>query len=313
MTRVKRAQTEDTEEPEATVQTAIVVRVASLKEEEDAPHPEVWESFEQYDQYTGWESDIHVQIPEVNPWNMENDLSLAERMKHSKGLFDGAAHELKVLIPQALKDRAQRDASKALVVQAKGITRKADKILEAALGFGLATSCLYHMVRPALTKPGEALSEKSTAVLKYQVMGGDTDVMEVEEKEFLYLHPEYQVPDRGEPEYHPRLVPKAEDVVQEQIAHYAPFIDNDVVVTQVNVNAQHFLLSLEALLDVDRGSPEMRAFVFGVLNHHMDGKEGSFNGRDSLAMFEEINNGGGKKKRQKGRTRMNSGRAKQKK
>ena len=200
------------------------------------------------------------------------------------------------------------------MVQSKGITHKACKVLEAALGFSLATSCLYHMVRPSLTKPGEPLSEKSRAVLKYQVMGGDTDAMDVEEKEFLYLHPEYQVPDKGEPEYHPRLVPKAEDVVQEQVAHYAPFIDNEVALGQVNINAQHFLLSLEAMLamlDVDRGSPEMRAFVFGLLTHHMDGMGGNFNGRDSLAMFEEINNGGGKKGRKKGRTC--SGKAKQKK
>ena len=59
-TRAKRAWTEDTEEPEATVQTAIVVRVANLKEEEDAPHPKVWESFTRYEGYTGWESDIHM-------------------------------------------------------------------------------------------------------------------------------------------------------------------------------------------------------------------------------------------------------------
>ena len=65
-----------------------------------------------YDEYGGFGDRMDVRIPEVNPWNEENSLKPEERMERSKMLFDGASKELDSVIPQALKERTQRDEAK---------------------------------------------------------------------------------------------------------------------------------------------------------------------------------------------------------
>ena len=78
-------------------------------------------SFE-YDGHGGWNTTMHVRVPEVNPWNLTNSLSQEERHKASLDLFEGAAAELDVVIPQALKDREEREVAKGMVQVSDGIT-----------------------------------------------------------------------------------------------------------------------------------------------------------------------------------------------
>ena len=105
-----------------------------------------------YEEYGGFGDRMDVRIPEVNPWNEENSLTPEEWMERSKMLFDGASTELDSVIPQALKDRAQRDEAKEETKVTRGVARSACKLLDALLGQDVARSCLYKHVHPEMER-----------------------------------------------------------------------------------------------------------------------------------------------------------------
>lgn len=251
--------------------------------EEIMPAPKVGPSQFKYEDYGGFGERLDVRIPEVNPWNPDNSLTDEERFDRSKSLFTGASLELDCVIPQALKDRAQRDEAKAETAVTRELARSACKLLDAALGMTISQSCLFQHVRPSMGKPGEALSEANKGILLYQVMQGAEDEFLAEEKEFRLKYPQY-VPKPANLALAPVEVP-AVQVLDEQVSHYATRIEDPERVVRANLNAKHFLLSLQALCGTQDGDPSFKALVLGLVCHHMNGLEGDFNGRDNEAVF----------------------------
>ena len=254
-------------------------------EEEMVPGREVVDNYFKYEGYGGFHERMDVRIPEVNPWNIDNTLTDVERLERSKALFDGASQELDSVIPQALKDRAQRDSAKKEAGMARGVARSACKLLDAALGQAVSRSCLYQHVRPMMGQPGKEISEANKGLLLYQVMEGQVDEYVAEEKEFRVKHPQY-VPGAENEALMPADVP-AGQVLDEQVSHYAARIEDPAHVARANLNAQHFLLSLRALSGAREGDPSYKALALGMICHHLNGLEGDFNGRDNDAIFEQ--------------------------
>ena len=254
-------------------------------EEEMIPGREVADNYFKYEEYGGFGERMDVRIPEVNPWNGGNSLTSEERMERSKMLFEGASLELDSVIPQALKDRAQRESAKKETAVTRNVARSACKLLDAALGQAVARSCLFQHVRPMMGVPGAEPSEINKGVLLYQVMEGQTEEYLAEEKEFRLKYPQY-VPGPGNLALAPVDIPAAQ-VLDEQVSHYATRIEEPAKVARANLNAQNFLLSLQALSGVKEGDPSFKALALGMICHHLNGLEGNFNGRDSEAMFEQ--------------------------
>ena len=238
-----------------------------------------------YEEYGGFGDRMDVRIPEVNPWNEGNSLTPEERMERSKMLFDGASTELDSVIPQALKDRAQRDEAKEETKVTRGVTRSACKLLDALLGQGVARSCLYQHVRPKMGGPGEEISKLNRGVLLYQVMRGQTDEYLVEEKEFRIKYPQYS-PGGGNTALAAVDIP-ATKVLGEQISHYAARMEDPAAVARANLNARHFVLSLQAMSGEKEGDPAVKALTIGMVWHHLNGMEGDFNGRENEVLFEQ--------------------------
>ena len=119
-------------------------------------------------------------------------------------------------------------------------------------------------------------------------MEGNLEEAKAEETEFLYKHPQYLPVPKGEPTGD-AVALKAEDVVSDQVAHYAMRMEDEAAVVRANINTQHFLLSLEALSGAKKGTKEFHALVMGLVSHHIAGHDGVFNGRDNDALFTAAN------------------------
>ena len=66
-------------------------------------------------------------------------------------------------------------------------------------------------------------------------------------------------------------------------------VKDEKAVRRINVLTQHYLLSVGGLSGAGKGSSELRALVCGLVTHHLSGRPGLFNGRDSVGLFEAVN------------------------
>ena len=64
-------------------------------------------------------------------------------------------------------------------------------------------------------------------------------------------------------------------------------MEDPAAVARANLNARHFVLSLQALSGEKEGDPAFKALTIGMICHHLNGMDGDFNGRENEALFEQ--------------------------
>ena len=228
--------------------------------------------------------------PECNPHNMENDMTMEERLKISKEQFEGSLAQLAAMVTVGKRDQdnARQMANRANFNFDLFATCK--NLVLALVGPTIGPSLLYQSLRPMFSKPGQAPSEACAAVLKK--LGGDSH--EAEENEFLERYPQYVPKTKGAKGG--RVLVEAqidvETVVEQQLTYYSAHCD-EAVLGRLKAATESYLYQLRVMSTTgdkdnayEAANHEIMALAYGLIGHVMNRKEGYFNGMDMSGQAE---------------------------